>query len=332
MSEEEFADAESNADDISGKTTVIKQAAVHNASMIAAANKKAIKPSTPSEFAQISRAVIELEMMALKARLIVLDELAEMNDEEKMECLFQTLDKNRDGSLSVVEIADGLRRIHGDVNFEESIELAMQRVAYFDKDGDAKLQFEEFKEYATKLSEAFGASFHDLAEMLILSVVFSDSGNTEEDEFMALIADEQLTLALQEQEALTKVMEDERMKVLFHMFDLDADGAVDFVEVAMGLYKLKDDLDEAAGTAFAALLMFDDDHNTVLDYEEFTRFIVQLIKASGQTFDEAVFTMTKAAAEDNGMTKEELLKKIQESAAADADKTGTGSEIASETN
>jgi len=331
MSEEEFVDAES----LSAKEKIIKQAAVHNASLVAAASKKAAKPSTPSEFAQISRAVIELEMMALKARLIVLDQLVEMSDDEKMECLFQALDKNRDGSLSVVEIADGLRKIHGDVSFEESLDMAMQRVAYFDTDGDAKLQFEEFKVYVNKLTEAFGATFHELSEMLILSVVFSDTGNNEAEEFMATIADEELTLALKEQEALAKVMADERMKALFHIFDLDSDGSVDFVEVAMGLYKIKDDVDEAAGTAFMALLMFDDDHNTVLDYEEFTRFIVQLINTWGQTFDEAVFTMTKAAAEDSDMTKEEFLEKIRASGVddpvdADADKTGSN-EVASET-
>lgn len=328
MSEKESVDAESP----SSKEKIIKQAAVHNASMVAAASKKAAKPSTPSEFSQISRAVIELEMMALNARLIVLDELVEMNDEEKMECLFQTLDKNRDGSLSVVEVADGLRKIHGDVSFEESLEMAMQRVAYFDKDGDAKLQLDEFKEYVNQLSEAFGVTFHDLAEMLILSVVFSDTGNSDEEEFMATIADDELTLALQEQTALAKVMADERMKALFHIFDLDADGTVDFAEVVMGLYKIKDDLDEAAGTAFMALLMFDDDHNTVLDYEEFTRFIVQLINSWGQTFDEAIFTMTKAAAEDSDMTKEEVLERIRDSAVddsadADADKTGSNEAV-----
>lgn len=297
----------------SKKEKILKQAAIHNASMVTAASKKATKSATPSEFAQMSRAIIELEIMALRARLVVLDELAEMSDEEKMECLFQALDKNRDGSISVVELASGLRKIRGDVSFEESLEMAMQRVAYFDTDGDAKLQFEEFKVYVTKLCEVFG--FHDLAEMLILSVVFSDS-DTEVDDFMSAVVDEEITLALQEKEALTKVMADDRMKVLFNMFDLDTDGAVDFVEVAMGIYKMKQDLDEAAGTAVAALLIFDDDQNAVLDYEEFTRFIIQLIHATGQTFDEAAFSMTKAAAEDIEMTKEEFLEKIRLSAAA----------------
>jgi len=292
------------------KEKIVKQAAIHNASLMASATKRATPSATPSAFAQISRAVIELEIMALQARLVVLDELSQMSDEEKMDCLFTVLDKNRDGSLSVTELADGLRKVRGDVNFEESLAMAMERVAYFDTDGDAKLQPEEFAEYVMKLCEAFGATFHDLAEMLILSVVFSE-GNDDVDNMFAAIAEEEITLALKEEEALAKVMNDDRMKVLFHMFDLDSDGSVDLIEVVNGLYKITEDLDEAAGTAIAALMMFDEEGNAEFSYEEFTRFVLQLISATGQTFDEAIYSMTKAAAEDTDMTKEELLEKIR---------------------
>merc|ERR1712224_54556 len=159
-------------------------------------------------------------------------------------------------------------------------------------------------EYATKLCEAFGANFHELSEMLILSVVFNDTGNNEEEELFAAIADEEITLALKEEGALAKVMDDDRMKVLFHLFDLDSDGSVDFVEVVNGLYKITEDLDEAAGTAIAALMMFDEEGDAEFSYEEFTRFILRLISATGQTFEEAIYSMTKAAAEDSDMTKE----------------------------
>lgn len=295
------------------KEKIAKQAAIHNASKVAAATKKKERITTPSAFAQISKAVIEMEMIALSARLVLLEELATMTDDEKMDCLFQILDKDRDGSLSVVELADGMRKIRGDVGFAESLDIAMDRVAYFDADGDAKLQLSEFKEYVTKLSEGFGATFHDLAEMLILSVVFSDTGNDEVENFTAAIADETITLALQEEEVLIKFMDDDRMKVLFHLFDLDADGSVDFAEVVMGLYKITDDLDAAATTAVAALMIFDDEGNAEFDYTEFSRFIIEMIAATGDTFDEAIFNMTKSAAGDNpnDMTKAELIVMIR---------------------
>ena len=64
----------------------------------------AATPATPSAFAQVSRIAIEFEILALQARLTVLEELADATDEEKMECLFVLLDKNLDGALSATEI------------------------------------------------------------------------------------------------------------------------------------------------------------------------------------------------------------------------------------
>ena len=50
------------------------------------------------------------------------------------------------------------------------------------------------------------------------------------------------------------------------------------------------------------------------DYKEFTRFLVQLIAKTGQTFDEFVFRMTKVTAEDNeqnNVSKESLMESIR---------------------
>jgi len=291
------------------KEKIVKQAAIHNASKVAAATQRAATSGTPSAFAQISRIAIEFEIMALNARLAVLDDLADMSDDEKMDVLFDVMDKNRDGSLSATEIADGLRRIRGDVDFAEALAVAMDRVASFDRDGDALLDRSEFADYATRLSEAFGGTFHDFAEMLILGVVFNP-GNDDAENLAAAIADEDITRALREEGALARVMDDERMRFLFHMFDLDSDGSVDYVEVVNGLYKITEDLDEAEMTAMAGLMMFDEEGDAALSYEEFTRFILRLISASGRSFDDSIYDMTKAAAEDIDMTKEEVLAKI----------------------
>jgi Ca2+-binding EF-hand superfamily protein len=282
------------------KQKIVKQAAIHNASRMAASTKKAERITTPSGFAERAKMVMELEMVALSARLVLLEELSTMTDEEKMDCLFKILDKNRDGSLSVVELADGMRKINGDVGFEESLTLAMERVASFDTDGDAMLQYSEFKEYVTQLAKGFGATFHDLAEMLILSVVFSETGNDELESMKAEIADETITEALLEEGALAKVMADDRTRVLFHLFDLDADGHVDFCEVVLGMDKITENLDATAVTE--ALFVCERDENHELNYQEFTRFLVKLISATGFTFDEVVFKMTKAAADDHPRT------------------------------
>jgi len=297
------------------KENIMKQVAIHNASKVAAETKKAERITTPSGYAASMKAIIELEMMALAARLMLLKELSTMTDEEKMACLFQVLDKNRDGSLSTGELADGLRKIQGDVTFEESLDEAIQNMVCFDRNGDGKLQFSEFKEYLEKLAEAFGegATFHNLAEMLILSVVFSTKGNDDEDNVRAVIADETITLALQEEEAMLKLMCDGRLEVLFHLFDLDADGLVDFNEVVMGLYKITENLDAAAMVAVASMMEFDENQDANFDYMEFSRFILEIIAGMGTPFNEAIYEMTKLVAkgEPDDTTMEELNLKLK---------------------
>lgn len=64
------------------------------------------------------------------------------------------------GTLAPCELADGIKRIRGDVTFDESIALALDRVARFDKDGNAKLDLDEFKEYAKTMCEGLGTTFH----------------------------------------------------------------------------------------------------------------------------------------------------------------------------
>eukprot|EP00536_Pseudo-nitzschia_multiseries_P005989 jgi/Psemu1/303770/fgenesh1_kg.122_\ len=52
---------------------------------------------------------------------------------------------------------------------------------------------------------------------------------------------------------------------------------------------------------------FDDDKNELLDYSEFTRFILQLITSTGSSFEEAIYIMIKSAASDDG-SAEQLTK------------------------
>jgi Ca2+-binding EF-hand superfamily protein len=294
------------------RQSINKIAAKHNAYNIAAAAKKAQAAQGPSAFSQVSKDVIKMQILRLSMQLELLEELETMNDDEKLVALFELLDKDGDGSLSAVELADGLRKVRGDVNFEQSIALAMERVAEFDKDGDGKFKMSEFQSYVDTLCEALGANFHELSEMLIIAVVFNHFGNDDVEEFAATMMEEDITAAIQEEEKLRKFMKDERMVALFHLFDSDMSGSVSFQEVVMGIYKITENLDDATATAVAALLLFDDDGSQTLDFAEFTKFILQLIAASGIPYEEAIFGLTEAAAKDDpaDLTPEELNKRL----------------------
>lgn len=293
----------------SKRSSLAKSAAKHNAYNVAAAyeTEKARSASSPSAYSQLSKASIKLQMMVLELRLKLLEELETMSDEEKLQSLFELLDKDRSGSISATELADGLRKV-AHVDFEDSIALAMKRVAQFDADGDGMLKFSEFETYVVTICESLGSTFHEFSELVIISIVFNDGkGNDEVENAISALFEEDITAAIQDEEKLDKVMMDERMVALFHMFDLDMTGTVSFQEVAMGVYKITHDLDSAATAAVGALLMFDADGDQKLDYKEFTKFILQLVAATGIAYDDAIFTITEAAArEDTDITPEQL--------------------------
>jgi hypothetical protein len=129
------------------------------------------------DYVKITRAALEFKILTLQAELKLLLDLAAFSDEEKLGTIFFLLYKDRDGgSISAVELTDGLRKVCGDVDFKERPPLAIARVASFDTDGDAKLSFEEnLILYGDTLLGAMGYTFHgklDLKEFALFITEF----------------------------------------------------------------------------------------------------------------------------------------------------------------
>jgi Ca2+-binding EF-hand superfamily protein len=304
----------------SKRPSIDKTAAKHSAVQATLASSGTLATSTasssgPSQFVEQAKRHLKLQIVNLQLQLAVLEELEQLGDDEKLQQLFLILDKDHDGSVSAVELADGLRKIRGDVSFSESVQLAVRRIQEFDQDGDGKFSLEEFQAYIDTLCDTLGATFHELAELLIISVVFNEEiGNTVDEELVAALVQEDITEAIQEEEKLAKFMRDERMVALFHLFDDDMSGQVSFDQVVLGLYKITENVDQATAAAVTSMLLFDEDGNQSLDYKEFTKFILQLVQSMDIPYNEAIFNLTVAAAKDidEDMTMTQLSKKLKE--------------------
>jgi len=250
--------------------------------------------------------------MTLQSELKLLEELSDMSDDEKRAFLFDLLDKDGDGKLSTVELADGLRKIRGDVAFEESLAIAVDRVIAFDTNGDALLDQKEFETLLDTLLPLIGCTFHELSEILIMQVLFSDTGNTPMEEAVADAISDEITEEIKVDEGLRIAMKDRRMKALFNVLDEDGVGAVDFKEVVVGMYKLMEDIDEASHAAVTALLLFDETEKRELQYRDFCRLMLNVVASSRDniSFDDVADTLTRNAIDlSSGVTSEYVMEK-----------------------
>jgi Ca2+-binding EF-hand superfamily protein len=223
------------------------------------------------------------------------------------------MDKDGDGSLSAVEIADGLRKIRGDVDFEESLAIAVDRVVAFDENHDGVLDRNEFSTLLDTLLPLIGCSFHELSEILVMQVLFSDAGNTPMEDAVAQVIADDLTDKIKVDEGLRLAMKDRRMKALFNVFDEHGEGAVDFKDVVVGMYKLMEDIDEASHAAVTALLLFDTEEKRELQYKDFCRLMLNVVASSPDniTFDDVADTLTRNATElSSGVTRELVMEKF----------------------
>jgi len=93
-------------------------------------------------------------------------------------------------------------------------------------------------------------------------------------------------------------LQDPRLIELFKMFDKDGSRELSFKEVAMGLYQLSLDMDEAARTTMEVLLMMDryDQDKRTLNYDQFGRLILAIVASAGTSFDEIADDLTLAMA------------------------------------
>jgi len=281
-----------------------KMSATRRASISKAKKKK--KCGNVSSYVQQTRMELELQKAAIEAQLKLIDELATMTDEEKLDLLFNSIDRDGDGTVDANELACALRKRNAEMSFSSSLENAIKTVACFDKDGDAKLDITEFSDFVDAMLVQLKLEFNEFAEFLVLQILFSEE--SPEEELAVELAKPDLSKEVRKHEALLDILEDKRMVQLFQLFDKDGSGELSFKEVAVGLYQLTQNMDESAKTTTDLLLMIGDDDKRTLKYEQFGRLIMGIVAAKGSTFDEIADDLTLAMTKHDTITKKDLAK------------------------
>lgn len=175
------------------------------------------------------------------------------------------------GSIDAKELAHALRKRNEDLSFAESIDHAIEMVAKFDRDGDAKLDRAEFQEYIDVLLKELEITFAEFSEFLVTQILFSDEKKEAgEDE----LTKDEIKEEVKQREKLYDMLKDPRMAELFELFDKNGSGDLTFKEVAIGLYQVTRNVEEATKTAMNLLLMMDKNDSRVLGYDQFGRLIL----------------------------------------------------------
>jgi Ca2+-binding EF-hand superfamily protein len=267
-------------------------------------------PKSMSEFVQYSKALMELQISSLQAQLKLINALGEMPDEEKLELLFSLLDNDKDGFIDARELSDGIRKRNEGMTYAEGLDRAIKMVALFDTDGNAKLDPVEFKTLIDTMLSDMGISFHELSEYLILQILFSESGNDLIEELVGELVSKEIDQAVVEKSKFYDALADERMRALFHEFDMDGDGGVSFVEVALGLFKMTHNMEESAKVAVKLLCMLDRNDTRELNFGQFARLIMNFCAAGEFKFDDVADDLTLLICQPVVVTEAELAELI----------------------
>lgn len=291
--EKTLKDGLENARRCKASNSKASQAARKTEATMKAANsrkKKAQKSSSVSQFVAETKKNLELQLAAIQAQLKMVSEFATMGVEEKMDLLYNLLDKDQSGTIDAKELADGLRKRNDGLTFSDAIQKSIEMIAIYDEDGDAELDREEFRHFVERMVSELNATIDEFCEFLVYQILFSDK----EEEAADGVDKNQLKDEVRERGQLLDALSDPRMMSLFVLFDRDGDSAVSFKEVACGLYHLTKSMEESAKATTGLLLMMDKDDKRKLVYEQFAKLILAIAAAAHTTFDEVADDLTLA--------------------------------------
>jgi tetratricopeptide (TPR) repeat protein len=237
-----------------------------------AARRRSLQSSsTVSAFVQKTRDELLLRKAQIQAQLDLIEDLAAMEDEAKLDLLFTLIDRDGDGTVDANELAAALRKRNKDLAFQESIEHAIKMVATHDMNGDSKLDLYEFKSCVYDMMKQLNVSFGEFAEFLVFQI------NSQ---------DETAVDVPSEGDEVQSFLNHQRMEELFFLFDKDGSGELTFREVAIGLYQITRNVEESTKAAMDLLLMMDMNDTRTLKYEQFCRLILAIVATANSTFDE----------------------------------------------
>lgn len=261
--------------------------------------KKANDSNTVTSYVEQKRKELKLQKAALDAQLEFIEKLTQMNDDEKLQQLFNAIDDDHNGYIDTKELATALRRRNANMTFQGSLDKAIDMVAIFDTDGDARLDIDEFRSFLDVMLKELNVTFDDFAEYMVFQTTFNaDDVEIINEEEEKLANKEILAQQVKDRGTLLEMLADPRLGEIFDLFDKNGTKVLTFKDVAIGLYQLTSDMEQSAKTSMELLLMLDKEDKRTVNYEQFGRLMMGIVATLGkdksfdQMADELVYALT----------------------------------------
>jgi Ca2+-binding EF-hand superfamily protein len=244
---------------------------------------KGKRPGSVSPFLKSTHRDLKQQIIKLQGHIKFIQELATLNDEKRIDLLFQMIDRDGGGTVDAEELAAAMRR-NDELSFSDSIEKAIDMVALFDKDGNLDMDKVEFREYVAAMVKELGVSVPDFTEFLIVQLLLSEE--TDEEKKAGEMARDHINEEVKKRQELMVVLASEFIAEAYEMLDGDNIGEVPFQTVAKALSQTTKNERRAAQKSLSILLMVDEKDTRMLNYEQFGKLMVSISKATGKAYDE----------------------------------------------
>ena len=272
--------------------------ALRRAAAVAAASSASMIQKNPHlpvrDFVRLSRQRIELDQCLHAAEDAFLDKLAfEMHQDEMVRSVFDLLDVDGSGTLSVWELAEGIRRMNDLNAIAEVMPLAEKAMStYVDNNttantGEQGMGVQQLGEFLKRLAQTMGCTFLELTQLIVAKVAFGDSGR---------VLLEQAVMALDDQAndsigRFDDAVVEARLILVYDILDDEHKGTIPLKEVVKHLFRFT----EAMKKDQRQVLLMANDQKQI-DFAEFVELILNVVAFSeGSRFHEIADAMTLSA-------------------------------------
>jgi Ca2+-binding EF-hand superfamily protein len=252
-------------------------------------SKKANNRPVISPFLRTTHKKLKEQVGKIQEQIRFIQNVALMKDNNKIETLFELIDGDGGGSVDAGELAKAMRR-NDELSFSVSIEKAIDMVAKFDVNGDGELDKTEFQAYVKAMVQELKLSCSEFCELIIVQLLLGDDDGAMDG---CAVDKENISEEVKKRKTLYNFISKnkEDLEELFDLFKAKkAAEQVKFADVAQAIANcdIIKNASKRLGIAdsLEVLLMTSSKDKRMLDFKQFGRLALSVVKTSRTSFVE----------------------------------------------